>query len=147
MLESEKFQSNFERNYCCCVELPFHVLFSSSESFVSLKRCIFEPVTPTRLYGPLCDFESSDDDVDADGCWLPNRRIRFLALQKFKIQLEKRWTKWNYIEWIDGLTAHYGWVLLRLLVLLRHFDFGSVQRLNFEHSSCMQTSDWQLPKI
>lgn len=77
--------------YCCCVELPFHVLFSSSESFVSLRRWIFEPVPPgTRLYGPLFAFAplpaaaeapppSSDDALDWF-CCLSNRRMRRLAL-------------------------------------------------------------------
>lgn len=65
--------------YCCWVELPFHVLFSSSESRVSLKRWIFEVAPPTRLYGPLCGFASDDDDSDC--CCFSNRSIRFLALK------------------------------------------------------------------
>lgn len=71
------------RFYCCCVELPFHVLFSSSESFVSLKRWIFEPVPPARLYGPLFGCAPSPPaPASVDWfCCLSNRRIRFLALK------------------------------------------------------------------
>lgn len=82
--------------YCCCVELPFHVLFSSSESFVSLKRWIFEPVPPpTRLYGPLFGCASLPPAPASFDwfCCLSNRRIRFLAL---------KWNRRNFNQFDDS---------------------------------------------